>query len=62
MRKKTKDLFPERVKNHNMEKREDEKYYVQHAKTERLKNSAIPYMQRILNNQYNLETRNRKPG
>ena len=45
-----------------MEKREVEKYYVQHAKTDRLKNSAIPYMQRILNNQYNLEARNRKPG
>ena len=28
-----------------------EKYQVQYARTERLKQSAIPYMQRLLNNQ-----------
>ena len=54
-------MFPERVKSHNMEIRQEEKYYVQHAKTDRLKNSAIPYMQRLLNNQQNRE-RKRKPG
>ena len=29
-----------------------EKYVVKHANTERLKMSAIPYMQRLLNDNY----------
>ena len=46
---KSQNLFPLRVKEHAMEVRDEEKYFVQHAKTERLKNSTIPYMKRLLN-------------
>ena len=46
---KSKEMFPLRQKIHEMETREEEKYEVQHANTERLKNSAIPYMQRLMN-------------
>ena len=38
-----KDLFPLNTSSHH------EKYRVTFAKTDRLKNSAIPYMQRLLN-------------
>ena len=41
------DMFPLNVKTVNT--REHEKYYVQPAFTDRLKLSAIPYMQRLLN-------------
>ena len=57
---KTQEMFPKREKEHNMQARNEEKYYVQHAKTNRLKNSAIPYMQRLLNG--NLNQRKRMPG
>ena len=46
---KSKHMFPSREKVHSMETREEEKYIVQHANTERLKKSSIPYMQRLLN-------------
>ena len=46
---KTQNMFPKREKEHAMKARNEEKYHVQHAKTSRLKNSAIPYMQRLLN-------------
>ena len=46
---KFQNLFPLRVKEHAMEIRDEEKYCVQHANTDRLKNSTIPYMQRLLN-------------
>ena len=46
---KSKDMFPFRQKEHTMKTRDDEKYIVQHANTERLKKSSIPYMQRLLN-------------
>ena len=45
----TKHMFPLRMKEHHMETREEEKYIVQHANTERLKKSSIPYMQKLLN-------------
>ena len=38
-----------RSKIHTMENRNEEKYVVKYANTDRLKNSAIPYMQRMLN-------------
>ena len=49
----TKHMFPE---NHNrkvydIKTRHKEKYLVTHANTERLQSSAIPYMQRLLNNE-----------
>ena len=46
---KTEDLFPLKRKVHDMEMREPEKFVVNHANTERLKKSAIPNMQRMLN-------------
>ena len=50
---KTKDMFPENKKMHKMETRNPEKYLVQHANTERLRKSAIIYMQNLLNeNEY----------
>ena len=50
--KKTKfqNMFPKLNKFHKMKTRNPLKYEVQHANTERLKKSAIIYMQRLLNN------------
>ena len=42
-------MFPLNLKTHNMETRETEKFKVQHALTDRLKNSALIYMQNLLN-------------
>ena len=45
---KTSHMFP--LSQHNIANtRHHEKFFVQPARTERLKNSAIPYMQRLLN-------------
>ena len=46
---KTKHMFPENKKLHQMETRNPERYKVDHANTERLKKSAIIYMQNLLN-------------
>ena len=46
---KTANMFPENKKTHQMETRVPEKYEVQHANNERLKNSSIIYMQNLLN-------------
>ena len=46
---KLKGLFPRHERRHNMEKRNIEKYIVNNAKTERYRKSAIPSMQRLLN-------------
>ena len=46
---KMKHMFPLNDKSHNMNTRNDEKYKVQFANTDRLKDSAIIYMQNILN-------------
>ena len=43
----TKDMFP--LNEHNRSTRNPEKYHVPFARTDRLKNSAIPYMARLLN-------------
>ena len=43
------DLFPENDKTHRMKTRAVEKYRVQHANTERLKNSSIITMQKVIN-------------
>ena len=50
---KTMKMFPIREKQHEMETRKGEKYVVQHANTERLKNTSIIYMQNLLNNHEN---------
>ena len=46
---KVRDMFPVNEKSHKMDLRKTEQYVVNHANTERLKMSAIPYMQRLLN-------------
>ena len=43
------NIFSKRKTKHGMDLRKDEKYEVKFAKTNRLKNSSVPYMQRILN-------------
>ena len=45
----TKHLFPLNSKEHNMNLRKTEKYQVIKAHTSRLKNSTVPYIQRLLN-------------
>ena len=49
MKKKNKDIFPLNSKSHKMETRNNEKFMVQHANTNRLKDSAVIYMQNLLN-------------
>ena len=46
---KMKHMFTLNDKTHSMDTRNDEKYKVQFANTDRLKNSAIVYMQNLLN-------------
>ena len=47
---KLKKIFPLNNKKENKETRNKEKYVVNIARTERYKKSAIPFMQRLLNN------------
>ena len=47
--KKMNKMFPLNDKKHEMVTRDNEKYRVQFANTERLKNSSIIYMQGLLN-------------
>ena len=44
-----KKMFPLNHTDYQMNTRFREKFKVANAKTDRLKNSAIPYMQRLLN-------------
>ena len=44
-------MFPLNEKIHDMDMRNKERYKIQHAKTNRLKNFAIIYMQKLLNDQ-----------
>ena len=46
---KTRKMFPSNSKNHVMKTRKQEKYHVQHAQTKRFKESALIYMQNLLN-------------
>ena len=46
---KMKMLFPLANQNHHMKRRLTEKFKVHYAKTERYRKSAIPYMQKLLN-------------
>ena len=43
-------MFPKNLNKHRMEKRSGEKFLVNKAFTERYRRSAIPNMQRLLNN------------
>ena len=42
-------MFPRNTKQHEMETRKQEVYKVEHANTQRYRNSAIIYMQNLLN-------------
>ena len=48
---KTRDMFPKNNKEHKMTTRNPEKFKVEQAKTSGFKNSAIIYMQNLLNKQ-----------
>ena len=48
---KTQQMFPLNTKLHNMETRNQEKFEVKYANTDRLRNSSIIYMQNLLNQQ-----------
>ena len=48
---KAEKMFPLNEKKHNMDTRKTEKYIVNHAHTDRLKNFALIYMQNLLNEQ-----------
>ena len=45
----TKHLFIRKKTDHPMKKRTQETYEVIHANTERLRNSTVPYIQRLMN-------------
>ena len=47
--KKLQPMFPKNLKEHSMDTRNNEVFRVQHANTSRLQNSAIIYMQKLLN-------------
>ena len=47
---KMRDMFPRNLSDHMMKKRNAEKFIVTKALTERFRKSAIPSMQRLLNN------------
>ena len=46
---KTKHMFPLNINSSSMATRHHEKYFVQHANTDRLAKSAIPYLPRLVN-------------
>ena len=50
------DLFPLKIKKHKMNNRNKEKYKVDFAHTNRLKNSSVIAMQRLLNEEQWIET------
>ena len=51
-------MFPIKEKIHEMELRDEEKYVVNHANTERMNKSAIPFMQRLLNEDFRATNEN----
>ena len=51
--KKMRHMFPNRKELRSAKRRHTELYHVKNAKKERLKNSAIPYMQNLLNKENN---------
>ena len=48
----TENLFEHKEKHHEMKLRHSEHFEVTHVKTQRYKNSAVPYMQKLLNKHY----------
>ena len=49
---KVKDLFPLHKSKHQMKKRKVKKYQTKTSYTKRYQKSAIPYMRKLLNNEY----------
>ena len=45
------DMFPKNKKDLTMGRRQNEKFVIRKARTERLQRSALMYMQRLLNNE-----------
>ena len=57
---KVKDFFPKKKQKHKMIKRKVKKFKINNAKTKRYSNSAIPYMQRLLNKENEKKERFKK--
>ena len=53
---KLKKFFPLKKSDHRMKKRNTMKFKTNKTRTERYRKSAIPYMQRLLNNENNQKT------
>ena len=53
-------LFPLNYARHQMKKRNHEKYVVTNANTERYKKSAVPFLQRLLNDDYRKQKKDLK--
>ena len=51
--RKVKSLFPLNTSKHGMKMRKVEKYETNKQNTNRLKKSALPYMRKLLNEEYN---------
>ena len=45
-------MFKTHTKEHHMNTRKNKKYKITHAKTARLKRSAIPFMEELLNKEH----------
>ena len=58
----TKEFFPLNKNTHDMVTRNIEKFQLMHAKTERLRNSTIPYIQRVLNEKHKENIRKQSDG
>ena len=54
------ELFPLNSAKHLMMKRNHEKYVVKKANTERYKKSAVPFLQRLLNDDYSKQKKDLK--
>ena len=53
-------FFPENKNNFEMKTRNSNKYVVNHANTERYRKSAVPFLQRLLNEDYMKQKKNLK--
>ena len=60
--KETKELFTLKNTTHIMETRHPEKYNVFNSKTERMKLSTVPYLQRMLNDYEKKKSEKGAPG
>ena len=49
---KVRNMFPKNITKHTMKKRKTQRFKTRLAKTKRFKKSAIPYMVRLLNKDY----------